>query len=144
MSKNNVNPNHYKVAGRGRQGEDIVQSLHTQKHAQNLADQRTGGGAKVGAPTPQDDTASQDSQDAAPARSAKASAGKPDATPQLTATQAAKRARVNLQGGDKRGKQSTARKRASSRHEFEPMPATKAVAGASGKEPSPRRHPTRQ
>lgn len=141
MSKNNVNPNHYKVAGRGRQGEDIVQSLHTQKHAQNLADQRTGGGAKIGPPGPQDD---QDSQHAAPTRPAKASAGKTDATPQLTATQASKRARVNLQGADKRGKQSTARKRASSRHEFEPMPATKAVAGASGKEPSPRRVPTRK
>ncbi len=28
MSKNNVNPGHYKVAGRERQGEDIVQDEH--------------------------------------------------------------------------------------------------------------------
>ena len=31
MTKSNVNPNHYKTAGRERQGEDIVQEIHKQK-----------------------------------------------------------------------------------------------------------------
>jgi hypothetical protein len=29
--KNNVNPDHYKTAGRTRQGEEIVQSIHKRK-----------------------------------------------------------------------------------------------------------------
>ncbi len=32
--KNNVNPDHYKVAGRDRQGEDILQEVHKQQYAQ--------------------------------------------------------------------------------------------------------------
>ena len=37
MTKSNVNPNHYKTAGRERQGEDIVQEIHKQKLAQGEA-----------------------------------------------------------------------------------------------------------
>jgi hypothetical protein len=40
MSKHNVNPNHYKVAGRDRQGEDILQARNKQKLAQSLARER--------------------------------------------------------------------------------------------------------
>jgi hypothetical protein len=40
MSKSNVNPNHYKVAGRERQGEDILQVRHRQKLSQSLARER--------------------------------------------------------------------------------------------------------
>ena len=40
MSKSNVNPNHYKVAGRERQGEDILQERHKQKLAESLTRQR--------------------------------------------------------------------------------------------------------
>jgi hypothetical protein len=40
MSKHNVNPNHYKVAGRDRQGEDILQARNKQKLAQSLAQER--------------------------------------------------------------------------------------------------------
>ena len=36
MSKSNVNPNHYKVAGRERQGEDILHGRHKQKHTKSL------------------------------------------------------------------------------------------------------------
>jgi hypothetical protein len=36
--KSNVNPDHYKVAGRTRQGEDIVQEIQTQKYAQSHQD----------------------------------------------------------------------------------------------------------
>lgn len=32
--KSNVNPDHYKTAGRGRQGEDIVQRLHRESYTQ--------------------------------------------------------------------------------------------------------------
>ncbi len=32
--KNNVNPDHYKTAGRERQGEDIVQEIHKQEYTQ--------------------------------------------------------------------------------------------------------------
>jgi hypothetical protein len=35
--KNNVNPDHYKVAGRDRQGEDILQEVHKQEYAQAQA-----------------------------------------------------------------------------------------------------------
>jgi hypothetical protein len=35
--KNNVNPNHYKTAGRERPGEDIVQEIHKQKFTQAAA-----------------------------------------------------------------------------------------------------------
>ena len=34
MTKSNVNPDHYKTAGRERQGEDIVQEIHKQKYTQ--------------------------------------------------------------------------------------------------------------
>ncbi len=36
-TKNNVNPNHYKTAGRERQGDDIVQEIHKQEFAQSKA-----------------------------------------------------------------------------------------------------------
>jgi hypothetical protein len=42
MTKSNVNPNHYKVAGRERQGEDIAQARNKQKHAESLVAARTG------------------------------------------------------------------------------------------------------
>ncbi len=34
MTKSNVDPDHYKTAGRERQGDDIVQEIHKQKLAQ--------------------------------------------------------------------------------------------------------------
>lgn len=40
MSKHNVNPNHYKVAGRERQGEDILQARHRMKLTQVRAQER--------------------------------------------------------------------------------------------------------
>jgi hypothetical protein len=33
--KNNVNPDHYKVAGRERQGEDIIHGVYKRKFAQS-------------------------------------------------------------------------------------------------------------
>ncbi|MGE0127394.1 MAG: hypothetical protein AB7U82_04730 [Blastocatellales bacterium] len=34
-SKNNVNPDHYKTAGRERQGEDIVHDVYKRRYAQS-------------------------------------------------------------------------------------------------------------
>jgi len=184
MSKSNLNPNHYKVAGRERQGEDIAQARNKQKHAESEVRRRAEGGGKSRPPAPERDPAPPGTP---PARAAKAAKRKPraaplqtppgqkrghnvppeatgpaarspkaarravlrptGAAPELTAKQATKRASLNLQqGADKRGMRSTAQKRAavSSRHEFDPMPETKAVAGAFGKEPSPDRSPTRK
>jgi len=48
--KVNVNPDHYKTAGRERQGDDIVQEIHRQKFAQaKAADKHT---SKKGARKP--------------------------------------------------------------------------------------------
>jgi hypothetical protein len=47
MSKNiNVNPDHYKVAGRERQGEDIVHER--QKQAMSKGRERISGGGRFG------------------------------------------------------------------------------------------------
>ena len=40
MSKHNVNPDHYKVAGRERQGEGILQARYKQKLAQSAVRER--------------------------------------------------------------------------------------------------------
>ncbi len=37
-SKNNVNPDHYKTAGRQRQGENINQDIYKREYAQSKAD----------------------------------------------------------------------------------------------------------
>jgi hypothetical protein len=36
-SKNNVNPDHYKTAGRQRQGENIIQEIYKRRYAQSKA-----------------------------------------------------------------------------------------------------------
>jgi hypothetical protein len=46
MTKSNINPDHYKTAGRERQGEDIVQELHKQKFTQTEPE----GGRQQGQP----------------------------------------------------------------------------------------------
>jgi hypothetical protein len=135
MSKSNVNPNHYKVAGRERQGEDIVQTRHKRKHALSLVRDRstphtrTERPALIPGPPP---------RGAAPVRAAVRTAKK-GANTAARKRNVAKKTSTNKQGSDKRGKRSTAQKRASSRHDFGPIPATSPVAGAFGKEPSPRR-----
>jgi len=78
MSKSNVNPNHYKVAGRERQGEDIAQTRNKQKHAESVVRRRTERGARSRKPAGQEGAAS---PDAAPTRAAKAATQKARATP---------------------------------------------------------------
>jgi hypothetical protein len=138
MSKSNVNPNHYKVAGRERQGENIAQIRYKQKLAENLARRRSEPGVGFQNPAPVQEPAS---TGAVKKRSARKAAG---AAPTLTSGQAPKRASVNLQAADKRGKRSTAQKRASSRPDLDPIPATRPVSAAFGKEPAPRRRRPRK
>lgn len=90
MSKSNVNPNHYKVAGRERQGEDIAQARNKQKHAENVARRRTEIGARSQKPAPQ--------PDAAPTRAAKTATRKARATP-LQAPPGRKRGHNLVPGG---------------------------------------------
>jgi hypothetical protein len=49
--KSNVNPDHYKTAGRERQGEEIAQVQHRQQYAQAKAAQRKASRGKS-APNP--------------------------------------------------------------------------------------------
>lgn len=93
MSKSNVNPNHFKLAGRERQGEDIAQARHKQKHAQSLVRVRY------------------ESQAFAPKRPLAPAPPRPAAAPKPSAKQASSTARVNVQASDKRGKRTTAQKR---------------------------------
>lgn len=188
MTKSNVNPNHYKVAGRDRQGEGILQERHKQKHAQSLARKRfeqttlshvTPGPAGALAPGPppgpsRESAASEASSTRAsqapptkdkarkPASTARrpaaaavtkkvprtragtgATTGAKRSAKKRAAPRAARKPSSGAQASDKRGKRSTAQKRASSRNDFDSMPATRPVAGAFGKEPSARRRAKR-
>src|SRR5688572_10791294 len=108
MSKSNVNPNHYKVAGRERQGEDILQTRHKQKRAQSLVPGRSTrhtrreGPALIPGPPP---------RGAAPVPAAVRTAKK-GANIAARKRDVAKKTSTNKQGSDKRGKRSTAQKRA--------------------------------
>lgn len=82
MSKSNVNPNHYKVAGRERQGEDIPQARNKRKHAESLARRRTKVGE--GRPPSAREGGAASTPGRAPARMAKAAARKARATPLQT------------------------------------------------------------
>jgi hypothetical protein len=90
MSKSNVNPNHYKVAGRERQGEDIAQAWNKQKHAENVARRRTEIGARSQKPAA--------SPDPAPTRAAKTATRKARAIP-LQAPPGRKRGHNLVPGG---------------------------------------------
>lgn len=190
MSKSNVNPNHYKVAGRERQGEDIAQARSRKKHAESLVRRRAEGGAaapKASAPpkaaAARGAASGRVGKPGKPAQAARTTTSKTRAkplqlppaqkrghnlvpggsapharfaktkpapvlqptgiVPTLTATQARQKASINLQAADKRGKRSTAQKRATSGNDIGAMPATRAAARAFGKEPSSRRRPAR-
>jgi hypothetical protein len=45
-TKNNVNPDHYKTAGRERPGQDVVQEIHKQKYTQAQNNNETEAGSK--------------------------------------------------------------------------------------------------
>lgn len=153
MSKSNVNPSHYKVAGRERQGEDIAQTRNKQKHAENLARQRTEIGARAGKPAPED---AKDSPGRKRGHNLVSGGSGPHArfpsplrvpalrpagaAPQLPPKQATKKARVKRQGADKRSTRSAAQQRATSRDDAGVLPVTGAVVGVFGRG-RPRRRP---
>jgi hypothetical protein len=118
MSKSNVNPNHYKVAGRERQGEDIAQARNKQKHAHSLARRRSEGDA--GFRTTRADAQTGVSRRPGAGRAGSTSLapkhahvpGPRGAVPEPTTKQATTRAQVKLRGADRTGKRSTAPKRA--------------------------------
>jgi len=90
MSKSNVHLDHYKVAGRDRQGEDILQARHKQKRAQMLARERFE--PRLTTPPP-----------AGPARASKppveeVPAAKPSGRKKATPTRGAKKAAVKKTG----------------------------------------------
>jgi hypothetical protein len=107
-TKSNVNPNHYKTAGRDPQGRAVLQEVERQKLTEKQAQLRRVTAKPV----------------AAPSRKEASVAPQP---------QLAKNMDENLQASDKRGKRSMAQKRAGSRHELNSTPTTRPVAGAFGK-----------
>jgi hypothetical protein len=160
MSKSNVNPNHYKVAGRERQGEDILQQRHKQKLAESLARERfeprlpnpayTGPGRDEfgpeapAAPFPESSakqvpptnlTARKKPAAARSKAEAAAHAAKPGAKKRAPAP-TTRRAPIKAQASAKAEKRATAQKRASSRNDGESRPAARATAGAQRKKPS--------
>lgn len=120
--KSNVNPDHYKTAGRDPQGQAVLQEVERQKYKEAQARLSRGTASPVAAPRRKKAlTAS-----AAPKRLAEAA--KARATEPV-----AKNMDHNLQSSDKRGKRSMAQKRGGSRHGLNSTPATRPVAGAYGK-----------
>jgi len=123
MSKHiNVNPGQYKVGGRERPGQDIVAEEHKQNYSLSRA--KTGKFAP-GKSGPEPNAGPQ------PSRSARGAPGGAK-----TRSRASNQANVSPGGGQasqKEGKKSSAQKSASARHDYRPMPASKPVAGASGR-----------
>jgi hypothetical protein len=163
MSKSNVNPNHYKVAGRERQGEDILQLRNKQRLSESLARERfeprlpnppyTGPGGEEFVPAASESPSPESSAKArqvsptnqtarkrpAAARG-KAKAGarhaaKPGAKKSAPPPTARKTPRKPLASA-KAGKPTTARRRTSSRSNVGSRPAARATAGAQRKKAS--------
>jgi hypothetical protein len=163
MSKSNVNPNHYKVAGRERQGEDILQLRNKQKLAESRARERfeprrpnpasTGPGGEVfvpeapQAPSPESDAdvrqvspTNQTAQEEQPAAHGKAKpaarhAAKPGAKRRVPAP-ATRKAPRKRRASVKAEQRPTRRKPTSSRKGVGARPAARATAGAKRKKPS--------
>jgi hypothetical protein len=89
MSKSNVNPGQYKVAGRERQGEDIAQIQNKQKLAESLVRSRFEGDERFQQPAPVEEP---EAAGPAPAQAATPAAPTPATKKQTTKKSAAKRA----------------------------------------------------
>ena len=89
MSKSNVHPGQYKLAGRERQGEDIAQVRNKQKLAESLVRSRFEGDERFQQPAPAEEP---ESAGAAPTRVVKRTAPKGAANKQSTSRSAARRA----------------------------------------------------
>lgn len=148
--KSNVNPDHYKTAGRNPQGHDVVQSVERQKMRQEKAwlDKEAAGHepapSKPEKHTPESKAGSEDSspqrREASTARARepkRSSSREKDSAGDVVENR-------ERQASSKSGKRASAQKAAGRRHEWrhesEPAPASKKVAGADGKE-QPGREP---
>jgi hypothetical protein len=120
--KSNVNPDHYKTAGREPQGQAVLQELERQKFTEKKARLSRATARPAAAPTRKKAPATRE----APKRLA--GPAKALATEPVT-----KNMDQNLQGSGKKGKRSMARKREGSRHGLNSTPATRPVPGAYGK-----------
>jgi hypothetical protein len=116
--KSNSNPDHYKTAGRGRQGQDVIHEVERQKLKEKKA--RSSRAASRPAPLAGRKKPPQKSRTA-----------EPSAEPPTTPTD--KDFAENLQSSGKRGKTSMAQKRSASRYGLDPIPAARAVGGAYAK-----------
>jgi hypothetical protein len=122
MSKSNVNPNHYKVAGRERQGEDIAQARNRQQHAQSLVRRRSEGEAGLPVPAPMGDSRSSGTAQTRAAKKATSKTSADSEHPGKTVTRAVTQKGVSPHLGVGRAR------------------STGRIAPALGKEPS---HPRR-
>jgi hypothetical protein len=104
--KSNVNPDHYKTAGRDPQGQSVLQEVQRRKYKEAQAQLSRDTAGPVAAPG---------KKKAAPKRRVKT----PKARIPKPVTENMDQ---NLQGSDKRGKRSMAQKRAGSRHGLNPHP----------------------
>lgn len=125
MGKNNVNPDHYKVAGRGRQGQGVVHQVEKRK-IDTRQPERAGisnrlspkAEARMLEKHPPVDTSSPPPVDAA---------GRVGEQPLED--------RRDRQTSHKAGSRSIAQKEAGARYPDRSMPASRKVAGAFGREP---------
>jgi hypothetical protein len=128
--KNNVNPDHYKVAGRLRQGENILHNQNKSEFSQaRISWERKARAWRT------DGMRSNEPETPAPV--AKSSGRTRSRQTRPSRAEAEDRARRSdpdsEQLSGKRGSRSTSQKRAASRHDTKPMPATTPVAGAFGR-----------
>jgi hypothetical protein len=107
MSKSNVHPGQYKVAGRERQGEDIAQVWNKQKLAESLVRSRFEGDERFQQPAPAGEP---ESAGAAPTRDVKPTAPKGAANKQRTSRSAASRAAKKPAARKQAAKKRAARK----------------------------------
>jgi hypothetical protein len=128
--KNNVNPDHYKVAGRLRQGEDILHDQNKSKFSQaTISLERKQAAWRPGT------MVSNESKIPLPvAKSSGRTRSRQTRSSRAAAEDRARRSDPDSeQLSGKRGSRSSSRKQAASRHDTQPMPATTPAAGAFGR-----------
>lgn len=132
MSKSNVNPDHYKVAGRERQGEDVVHEVErreAKRVRQGEARSRHQKAAGISNRMSPDDEA----RDAAEHPPVDTTAPPPQDASGRTGEEPAANA-PGRQTSLKAGSRSMAQKEAGTRHTDDATPSSRKVAGAFGRE----------
>jgi hypothetical protein len=143
MSKHtNVNPDHYKSAGRERQGDDVVHEVE-RREAKRLeserrrADAKTGRAEKTGGPVGISNrmSPSDEARDAAQHPPLDTNAPPPEDAAGRVGEQPLENERErDRQTSLKAGSRSMAQKEAGTRHPDDPTPAARRVSGAFGRE----------